>query len=407
MYRIRETSEPGAGHRVSTGNPRDGFALAAAILAMVLIGALVTAGFIAASQENRMGQSTRVANEAFYIAQAGLDSVVGSWRTAEYTAVPATGLTVGPVSVGAGGRVFGSYTGEVRPLGGRLFLISSTGTTANQGRFSGAERALALLVRTRTMDMHMDRALQVNGNLSVGGNSLVNGNDRVPGGWGGLDCEDRGQVNAIVADDDSNIEVFGSGEISGPTERTTLTTEDFTVFGDVTYQDLVDMARAGGKSFPHGANVHPQPVVTDGRCVTTVMSNWGDPRSQASACFSYFPVIHAAGDLHLPSQSVGQGILLVDGDLHVTGRMQFFGIVIVRGNLQSTGTGGHLNGVTLVGGQSLIELNPNDESHALGNSLVQYSSCAIERAIRENDQISRGVPVFARSWVDLSAAGGQ
>jgi hypothetical protein len=407
MFRIDDTTEPGVGRRVATGDHRDGFALAAAILAMVLIGGLVTAGFIAASQEGRMGQSTRVANEAFYIAQAGLDSVVGSWRNAHYTAVPATGLTVGPASVGTGARVFGSFTGEVRPLGGRLFLVRSTGTTSDQGRFSGAERALAMLVRTRTMDMHMDRAMQVRGDLSVGGNSLINGNDSIPAGWGGLDCEDRGQVNAIVADDGSDIQRFGSGEIRGPTERTTLATEDFTVFGDVTYQDLADMARAAGKSYPHGSNVHPAPLVTDGQCITSARDNWGDPRSQASACFSYFPIIHAAGDLHLPSQSVGQGILLVDGDLHVTGRMQFYGIVIVRGNLQSTGTGGHLNGITLVGGESLIQLNPDDESHALGNSLVQFSSCAIERAIRENDQISRGVPVFARSWVDLTAAGGQ
>jgi hypothetical protein len=401
-------SEPTAATRAER---RDGFALAAAILGIVIIGGLVTAGFIAASQEGRMGQSTRVANEAFYIAQAGLDSVIGTWRMAEYNAVPATGLAIGPHQVVAGGRVVGSYAGDVHPLGGRLFLVRSTGTTQNQGRFSGADRSLAALVRTRTMSMHMDRALQVRGDLDVGGNSLVNGNDLIPDGWGGLGCDDMGANAAIVANPESTVNRFGSGQIVGepPVRRETLQAEDFTVFGDVTYQDLVAMAHAAGKAYPHGSNIQPEHVVTNGVCDARVRDNWGAPHLPANPCFGYFPIMHVAGDAHFPSNRYGQGILLIDGDAHLTGRFVFNGIVIIRGNLKSTGTGGHINGIALVGGlqQNTLELNANDESDLLGNSLVQFSSCSIRRAIQENDQISRGVPVFARSWVDLSAAGGQ
>jgi len=39
-----------------------------------------------------------------------------------------------------------------------------------------------------------------------------------------------------------------------------------------------------------------------------------------------------------------------------------------------------------------------------GSSRIQYSRCAVTRAVLNNAAISRARPLEERSWVDLSAA---
>ena len=75
-------------------------------------------------------------------------------------------------------------------------------------------------------------------------------------------------------------------------------------------------------------------------------SNWGDPFTPTSPCFSRFPIIHAQAGLTINGE-LGQGILLVEGDLAVQGGFEFFGIVMVRGKLKTNGTGGHFNGAVM------------------------------------------------------------
>jgi hypothetical protein len=44
------------------------------------------------------------------------------------------------------------------------------------------------------------------------------------------------------------------------------------------------------------------------------------------------------------------------------------------------------------------------EQEVNGTPVIQYSSCAVKRAAEQNP-LTGLVPVFARSWIDLSAAG--
>ena len=134
-------------------------------------------------------------------------------------------------------------------------------------------------------------------------------------------------------------------------------------------------------------------------CRTSNNRNWGDPHNPGGVCGSHFPIIYAAGDLGIQSGDAGQGILLVEGDLKLTGGYDFYGPVIVRGELSTTGTGGHVHG-------GLIAANVNlDTSTVLGNAVVQYSSCAVTRALLNNSRLSFAVPLAERSWVDLSNVG--
>jgi hypothetical protein len=87
---------------------------------------------------------------------------------------------------------------------------------------------------------------------------------------------------------------------------------------------------------------------------------------------------------------IGQGILLVEGDLNVQGGFTFYGITVVRGNLKTTGTGGHFNGAVMAAN---VEL---DDITVLGDALIQFSSCAVSRALQG---ASPGRPFRSRGWL--------
>ncbi len=62
----------------------------------------------------------------------------------------------------------------------------------------------------------------------------------------------------------------------------------------------------------------------------------------------------------------------------------------MRGQLRTTGTGGHFNGAVLAANVDL------DDITVLGDALVQYSSCAVLRAL---DSASPARPLRSRGWL--------
>ncbi len=86
----------------------------------------------------------------------------------------------------------------------------------------------------------------------------------------------------------------------------------------------------------------------------------------------------------------GQGIVVIEGNLRVQGGFEFYGIILVRGTLETAGTGGHFNGAVLAANVSL------DDNVALGDALVNYSSCAVARALRAG---TMGAPIRSRGWM--------
>ena len=125
--------------------------------------------------------------------------------------------------------------------------------------------------------------------------------------------------------------------------------------------------------------------------------NWGDPTDPSGVCGSYFPIIYAADNISINANDFGQGILLVEKDLAIQGGFTFYGPVIVKGTLKTAGSGGHFEGGVIAANVSL------ETTTVLGDALVQYSSCAVTRAILNNSSLTRVRPLERRSWVDLSA----
>jgi len=380
-----------------------GFALATAVLALVVVGALVTAGFFAASQEGQVGTSNAQADLAFYIAEQGLQNAAGTVRKSHVRnlAVGAEIQRNGTVTIG--GRTVGNYAVDIRSMGGEMYFVESTGTVTQGGRYAGAQRRLGMVTRTMKFNVPMTQALMAYGGINLQGNATVSGVDTHPTQWNGADCDSLAATEAgVMAKDITTVQTQGSVQIYGnpPIEEDpSMQPGDFTDYGDVHYNELTAMAN---KTLP-ASNMTPTPTLTaSGACNTTDPNNWGEPLSVTHACYSYFPIIHVSGTLTVQGSGRGQGILLVDGDLKIGGRFEFYGIIIVMGSITRQGSGtAEFHGVVLTQNNADI----GDQNTMGGTPEIQFSTCAVQRSINENDALSRLFPIEKRSWMDLTGAG--
>jgi hypothetical protein len=392
----------GRGRPKGDRTPTRGFALPAAVFAMVVVGVLVTGGFYLARQETRIGVASKRGTTAFYLAERGAMEVLSEWDAGTFGALPQWGNAA---LTGAADE--GTWSVDVTRMTSRLFFLQSTGTvTDGEDVLGQASRRVGYVARLTSLEFNPRAALTTVGDLKVGGSSEIDGNDAIPSGWGAY-CGPLTEARpGILIDDLNNISYAGGAySVDGdpPLEEDSgLTSDVLLELGDMTWDDLVALSNitfSGGTTI---TQTNPDSVLVNGswRCDTASNMNWGNPLSPAGMCGTHFPIIYSTGNLDIASSAAGQGILLVEGDLMVQGGFRFYGPVIVRGELQTAGTGGHFNG-------GVIAANVNlDSSTVLGNALVQYSACSVTRAILNNANLTRVRPLERRSWVDISSVTG-
>lgn len=377
----------------NTPRPDSGFALAGAVFALVVIAVLVTGGFFVARQESSIGKNSATYERAFQSAEAGLNEALARWQDSisEWN-----GMTAGQERSFSGSLAStgGSYTGRIRRLSDELFLVRVTGRDPT----GSSERTLASMLRLQKIDMTFRASLTTRGDLRIGGSSYITGTDTDPLGWTGCDTTSD-QLAGVLARDTSQITYSGCNNancIEGDPkiqEDPTITDSTFFAFGDTDWNELISMATKTYGAGSLNLNNSVVPVGTATSCNRAVLDNWGEPLRPPSVagCVNYFPIIYVPGDLKVTGGR-GQGILLVGGNLEVQGGFEFYGPVIVRGALSTAGTGGHFNG-------GVMAANVNLElSTVLGDALITYSSCAVERALTGN---APGRLLNSRSWAEL------
>lgn len=372
----------------------DGFALPAAIFALVVVGVLVTGGFYLARQETRIGVASQFGTSAFYLAERGLGEVVETWDAATMDALPDFGDTT---VVGYSDE--GRWDVTVTKLPGRNYFLSSEGTITRGGAMlNGASRRMGLAVKLVTAEIAPPAALTTQGNVSIRGGAQVTGRDVIPPDWGGICPAAADDKPGVLTDAGSSVSTSGGGSVDGFPfawdDDPSIDDETFTQFGDLTWDDLVAMAtiRLPGGNF----NGTAPSLNGDGSCNRADANNWGDPLNPGAACGTYFPIIHINGLARIQSAGVGQGILLVEGDVDLRGSFVFHGIILSKGRFQTQGSGHRIMGGVMAQNADL------DLEKLVGASIVQNSSCAVNRALLLNDALTRVRPLGERSWVDLS-----
>jgi Tfp pilus assembly protein PilX len=382
--------------RVRRLSDERGIALAVAVFALVVIGALVAGTFFAGRLEQQTGRNTFMAAQAAEAAEAGLNDVLASQKATALLDLPinsdflfATGLPDLPV---------GNYTTATRKINRlteNVFLVRSLGTRANAAGGQLAARSLGQLIRLVQPDIVVTAGLTALGDVTITGGAEVTGMDGVPPSWvdPSVTCPPLGDATGVRYNA-GTLTITGAGTVAGEPDSTldaTLNTTDMKKDFDK-LKALATLTLGNGNP---NEIVPAYTVSVPPRCDTKVQTNWGEPLLPTDPCFNYFPIIYRNGNLKLQGGR-GQGILLVEGDLTATGGMVFYGPVMVTGTLSTSGNSGQ--GAKFFGGVIAGNVALDDLSKLAGGALVSFSSCAIHRALQNSATLG---PLAERSWVQL------
>lgn len=383
-------------HMASTPRPlnRTGVALPMVLGALVLIGVLIAGVMFASLQEFRIGGNAQHQTRAATVAEYGLNRILADWNVSNNTGM-LTGDTIKRSYMVASG---GTANVTVTRLPGPFFWAVSEGLAGAQRVDLSARRQFGSLWRLDAPEIGFLGALTGRGGIVVGGSAYVSGTDYQMTGWKG--CPAAANVAGVAMPDTTGAKMPGCSVsktcVSGtPAFLQSAAANDTNTYFNYGSTNYTKLAAAATKVFAPGTTIPAVgPVVASGKCQTGLINNWGDANrnTPAGRCENYFPVIHALGNLHVTG-GLGQGILLVDGDLQLSGSFWFIGVVIVRGTLRTTGSGAGVVGVVMAANVLL-----DDETSILGNSYVQYSSCAVQWALTAS---SMPEPVKERAWIEV------
>ncbi len=368
---------------------RDGFAMAVAMIAIVVIGALIAGAFFTSTQEYRLGRNSLMDQRAYAAAEAGVTQPIQGWIK-QLNLGMANGTTAAPDTLKMNAGAYAVR--RVTRLDDYTFWVMSDGYAGGTTGSLASHHRLNTVYRLAYPSFNIRGALTVRGKVEVQGSSKVDGTDEIPPTWASAGiCPATSSALPGVAAPDTTLVCNGTcpegkseiqrifGDPPQAQDPAAADTATYYKYGDENWNTLT--ANADIK-LP-GSNYKTLPVESGGKCAYNITTNWGDP-GRTTACADYFPIVYINGDLKIEANSRAQGVLLVNGSMEMAGDFQFNGILIVRNDIKSTGNGNKISGSAFAG-----NTYTTDNSSITGNSEIQYSKCAIERAAKGSSTIVR------------------
>lgn len=380
-----------------------GMALAVAIFALVVVGALVAGAFYAGNLEQRTGRNAVYASEAADAAEAGANYVLSDWDQFNLNNLAVNDSATVPLTTSLGARV--SVTPKVIRLNNDLFLVRTLGRRTRADGTVLAQRAVAQLARLSYVNANAKAAVTVTKPIKFNGNAFnVIGNDSVPKGWAGeTGCTRAGNQAGVRSATTTGAAPADADNLFGNPPQVandaTITNDFFNIFGDVTFDELKKSADIVlPLTTPYNGAAPSLTAGTPQRCNTADQLNWGEPHRSGAGytaqCVNYFPIIYASGSqLKLASGARGQGLLLLEGDLEIVGGFEFSGLIVAKGGIKISGNGNKITGALLAQDVAI-----DDQNSISGNTTLQFSSCAINKAVQGS---AFAEPLTHRSWVQV------
>jgi hypothetical protein len=381
-----------------------GMALAVAIFALVVVGALVAGAFFAGNLEQATGRNAVYAAEAADAAEAGAANVLADWDQFNLNNMAVNDVTPIPLTTSLGARI--SVSPAVTRLNDDLFLIRTSATRTSAGGATLAERTVATLARLTYASATANAAVTAGKTVNFNGVAFeVDGNDEVPAGWTGEPGCTTGAAKAgvrtaqsVTANSQQDAKI--TGDPAQVENDPTVTADFFNIFGDVTFDELKKQADIVLPSTsPYNGSAPSLTATNPQRCNTANQMNWGEPHrlgdaSFVSQCVNYFPILYGSGSqTKLAAGGRGQGLLLVEGDLEISGGFEWTGLIVAKGGLKIVGNGNKITGALLA-----QDVAVDDQNVISGNSTLQFSSCALSKAIKGS---ANARPLSQRSWVQV------
>lgn len=364
-----------------------GIALVAAIVALVVIGAIVAGTFFISTLEQKTAENSVDAAMAYQAAEAGIVKNVANWDTGNNLLASDGGTTIAQDSVAPGTY----FNVTISRLNSSLFFLRSVGTR------NGATQSLGMVLRTVTVNPGVGAAVTSKGNVTVGGNATIDGTNTNPTGWSG--CASSPSKGGIRTS--GTVSTNGNPSIAG----SPATIQNDSSVNNALFQNpfnqfkaMATMSLPGGNgngNFVTYNGIAPSTSGSPARCNRSDQNNWGEPLrtgTYVSECTTYSPIIYFDGNVSL-TNGRGQGILLVDGNLAIAGNFAWTGLVIAIGQVKTGNGTSNVTGAIMANNADI-----GDQTSFSGTPVVSYSKCALDY-VMNSSAIAR--PLAMRSWAQV------
>ena len=369
---------------------RTGFALPAAIIALVLLSALVAGALFVSTEELRSGRGDASDQRALAAAEWALDRAILAWDTQRNTA-QAVGATV--VLVAESAPPNESVVVTATRVQRDAVWMTAAATSGGDGRGIPARHTIGASLRLVSAVVPTRAALSTAGSVSVDG-GVIDGRDASAGDSSSSICTGTVSASGVAVADASNVTCLtcatspATGVFGTPPIDSSASVDSTAWWGD---ESVTALAKRSALELP-GGSYTPRPSATNNDCDRGDALNWGDPAS-SSPCANWFPVIHVLGSVVLAPGSVGQGILVVDGSLRLEAGARFAGVVVAGGDIQVTGVGAEIVGAAFAGAAETATV-----SRVTDGGAIRFASCAIRRAVTGGARLAR---TPGRWWTEL------
>lgn len=370
---------------------RRGFALPAAIIALVLLSALVAGALFVSTEELRSGRGDASDQRALAAAEWALDRAILSWDPRRNMAQSVGSTAVLVAELGAPNDSVVVTATRVQRNG---FWLTAAATRGGDGRGIPARHTIGASLRLVGPVMPARAALTTAGAVSIE-NGLVDGRNVAAADASSAICTGGAAAAGVAVPDASQVTCTtcatspGTGVFGAPPiDSATAVDSAFWFRSD----GVAELVRRAAIQIP-GGTVTPRPAVANEDCDRGNPLNWGDPGAASSPCANWLPVIHVLGSIVLGATSVGQGILVADGSVRLEGNARFLGVVIARGSVEVSGPGAEIVGAAFAGAASTSIV-----SRVTDGGAIRFASCAIQRAVAGAARLARTPD---RWWIEL------
>ncbi|HEV8362369.1 MAG TPA: pilus assembly PilX N-terminal domain-containing protein [Gemmatimonadaceae bacterium] len=379
------------------GSDRRGAALLIALFFVVILATIVSAAAFVGQLEYRGSRNTLVEQRAFAISEYGLNNEISNWDRGRNLPNP-VGMAIGGfdttrvyVAAGDSARV------SIKRLSDTGFWVVSEGRANIGSQSLESGRQTGAYVRIAYPTITPQGAITSAGDVKLQGASQVNGYEHPPAGWPQCANIPGDTVPAVVVGPGHTVTAGPTNITSTPAvvyDSAAADSNTYVRYGSESWNSLTTNADITIPGGIYGSNILP--VGTATTCNRNILTNWGEPNRPGAVvgCYGYYPIIYSQSSLKINGNGYGQGILLVNGDLEINGTFDFYGLVVLRDDLvKGNGTA---NIVGAVFAANLTDVNPL--SWLTGTQDVNYSSCAVQSALRGSAILTR---VPQRHWSQI------
>lgn len=383
------------------GLGRDGVALPMALLALVAVSVLVTAGFLTSSTELSLSFAHRDGVRSLYQADGAVQAYIAETNLGlepvadlEYIAPSAAeGVRINVTRVAS----FPTQR-QAPPANAGPDIVYSVQATPERGGRSVLSLAQ---VETQQFRPNINAGATFGQDLNVQGSVTISNKATVG------TCDQPDADAAIVFDKDSGLTTGGNAAtIEGKVDTTSHTRQQLMGY---TLDGIDIRTLANNAEIKFGFDGH-DPFDSSLRVNVDrqdLRYNWGCPAGMGLGCSSSthaqrMPTVAIdAGTTDVKiNGDYGQGMLIILGGANTVefaGNFSYRGIILVEGSVKITGTP-YFEGALIAAGEGDIQI---DNSLSAGNPTIRYNRCAVEAAANAFQPIPTSLAGRPFGWFEV------